>query len=222
MKKVFLSFIVLLLFTSSCFAQDVDLTKSGQYQKKVMEIGFKILNANRIEKRVVFNYQTSRTVNAYAFSLDHSVTILGGIIPYLDDDDEIAGIISHEIGHNVDYYAGYFRRLAMTFLPKKYEEKADKAAVDYMVKAGYNPLAMITALNKIAGEYSRWCSSSHPVTSKRLAYMYEYIYEKYPAYLVQNDYRENIYYQNFLLTSKKDREKIRQKHELNVSDKHSK
>ena len=32
---------------------------------------------------------------------------------------------------------------------KKYEEKADKRAVDYMVKAGYNPVAYITVGNKI-------------------------------------------------------------------------
>jgi hypothetical protein len=52
--------------------------------------------------------------------------------------------------------------------------------------------------------------------------MYERIYEKYPAYLVQNDYRENIYYQNFLLTSKEAREKIRKEHEINVSNKKNK
>ena len=39
------------------------------------------------------------------------------------------------------------------------------------------------------------------------------IFKKYPAYLVDNDYKTNIYYQNFILTSKKDREKIRQKFE---------
>jgi predicted Zn-dependent protease len=239
MKKVLLIFIVLLSFTSSCFADtveiDFDKTMNIKYQKKVMEIGFKILNANRIEKRVIFNFEKSKTVNAYASPIDRSVTILGGIIPYFDDDNEIAAVLAHEIGHQIDYYGGgSLRILAMNFFPfntRRYERKADLAGIDLMVKAGYNPVAMITAMNKFAGQdHWLWINpfmygiffADHPLTSKRLAYMYEYIYEKYPAYLVQNDYRENIYYQNFLLTSKKDREKIRQKHELNVSDKHSK
>lgn len=215
MKKTLFILAVLLFSNSISLAYDIDLTKDGQYQKKVMETGFKILNANRIEKRVVFNYENDKTVNAYAYSGDHSVVILRGILPYMDDDAELAGVISHEIAHNIDYYQGFFRRLAMSLSSKKYETKADKKAVDYMVKSGYNPVALIVAMNKFAGE--GW-SLSHPRTSTRLATMYEYIYDKYPAYLIQNEYKENIYYQNFLLTSKDAREKVRTKHIQNVSN----
>lgn len=215
MKKILSLLVVLLLSGSISQAYDVDLTKGSQYQKKVMEVGFKILNANRIEKRVVFNYQNDGRINAYAFSANKSVVVLRGILPYLDDDAELAGILSHEIAHDLDYYHGFFRQLAMAFDSKKYETKADKKAVDYMIKAGYNPVAYIIALNKISGEYK---GSTHPLTSKRLATIYEYIYTKYPAYLVQNEYKENIYYQNFLLTSKDAREEIREKYTKNVSN----
>ena len=44
---------------------------------------------------------------------------------------------------------GYFFPITMGLNSKKYEEKADKRAVDYMVKAGYNPVAYITVGNKI-------------------------------------------------------------------------
>lgn len=221
MKKILSLLVVLLLSGSISQAYDVDLTKDGQYQKKVTETGFKILNSNRIEKRVVFKYQSNKTINAYAFSKDHSVIILHGILPYIDDDAELAGILSHEIAHNIDFYHGFFRTLAMhtIILKKTYEIKADKKAVDYMVKAGYNPVAYIITMNKISGEIN-WLDSKlyYPKTSKRLAIVYEYIYDKYPAYLVQNEYKENIYYQNFLLTSKDVREKIRAKHIENISN----
>jgi predicted Zn-dependent protease len=227
MKKLLLILSLFLLTSSACLAYDVDLTKEGQYQKKVMETGFNILNANRIEKRVVFDYKKSKSVNAYAVYNDHSVTVLSAIVPYMEDEAELAGIISHEIAHNMDYYDGifngYFKMFAMRLTPKKYEKKADKLAVDYMVKAGYNPVAMIVALNKICGQQNWWgifskIYATHPLASDRLAYIYEYIYNKYPAYLVDNEYKENVYYQNFLLTSRTAREKIRRNHEINVSN----
>lgn len=229
MKRLLLLLAVFLFTNAACFAYELDLTKDGANQKKVEELGFGILNANRIEKRVVFRYVKVRgsSPNAYAFSLDHSVKILNTLIPYMDNDAELAGIISHEIAHNLDYYDGclngYFTKLSMAFTPKKYEKKADKKAIDFMVKAGYNPVAMIIAMNKIAGQQEWWgffssMFASHPLTSERLAYMYEYIYNKYPAYLIDNEYKENVFYQNFLLTSRDVREKIRSKHEVDVSN----
>ena len=41
--------------------------------------------------------------------------------------------------------------------------------------------------------------------------VYEYIYKKYPEYLANNAYKNNIYYQNFLLTSKENRAKFQKK-----------
>lgn len=49
--------------------------------------------------------------------------------------------------------------------------------------------------------------------------VYEYIYKKYPEYLVNNPYKENPFYQNFLLTSKENREKFQQKVKSNSTRK---
>jgi predicted Zn-dependent protease len=219
MKKILMA-LLLVLFVSNSFAwaYDIDLTRDGQYQKKVMEMGFGILNANRIDKRVVFRFEKNKQVNAMAYT-DKSVVVLSGFLPYMEDDSELAGILSHEIAHAVDCYGGFWRIMAMTWSPKKYEIKADKKAVDYMVNAGYDPVALIIILNKSAGQDNSDVGATHPLTSKRLAYIYEYIYQKYPAYLADNQYKTNLYYQNFLLTSRKDREKIRDKNLINVSNK---
>jgi predicted Zn-dependent protease len=221
MKKILIAFIMVFAFTNSIsWAYDIDLTKDGQYQKKVMEMGFTILNANRIENRAVFWFAKAKYPNATADS-GKTVSIYSALMPFIDSDDELAAILSHEIAHTVDFSQGFWRTAAMGWCPKKYEEKADKKAVDYMVKAGYDPVALIIILNKIGAQYNNDFMMSHPLTSKRLAYIYEYIYQKYPAYLADNAYYTNIYYQNFLLTSKKDREKIRKENQklIQVSNK---
>ena len=48
--------------------------------------------------------------------------------------------------------------------------------------------------------------------------VYEYIYEKYPSFLANNCYADNIYYQNFLLTSENNRKKLAEKIKTNSKD----
>ena len=62
------------------------------------------------------------------------------------------------------------------------EKDADLLAVDFIVAAGYNPLAGISIMNKIGDNYMDFWSD-HPSTDKRIKTMYNYIKEKYPAYL---------------------------------------
>ena len=64
------------------------------------------------------------------------------------------------------------------------EIKADRESIDYMVKAGYNPLATISILNKISGNYFDFFSS-HPSGEKRIKKAYEYIEDEYPEYIEQ-------------------------------------
>ncbi len=213
MKKFLLCLLMMCFSLNCCFADELRLDLESKYQKKVMQIGFRILNANGIDKRMVFSYVPEKKVNAGAFASSKNIVVYKGLLPYFDTDDELAAVLSHEIAHGLDYHAGFWRRMAMAMSSKKYEEKADKKGIDLMVNAGYNPVAMIIALNKIASEenwYER--NATHPVGSDRLAYIYEYIYAKYPAYLADNEFRTNLYYQNFLLTSQKDREEIRKKY----------
>ena len=53
--------------------------------------------------------------------------------------------------------------------------------------------------------------STHNLTSKRLAIIYEYIYTKYPYYLKENPYFKTESYQNFLLTSINNRKMLEEK-----------
>ena len=71
-------------------------------------------------------------------------------------------------------------------LNKKYsrvhEYDADTAALDYMVKSGYNPLAGISILYKIGKVYPDFFST-HPSTDNRNASIYKYVKSKYPQFI---------------------------------------
>lgn len=205
MKKT-LIILSLLLFSSFTYADEVVLihdinkdnfwAKQGMEVDKVLNVSNTIMMSNKISKRVpifvekskktiTMNGTVTETVNAYSDLDNKSVTVLSGLFNYIDNDDELAYILAHEIAHSIEAYGGFFKYMSMTSNSKKYEEKADLTALDYMVKAGYNPIAAITMGNKIFTEpmWDWGFNSSHPKGSKRLMNMYKYIFIKYPEYL---------------------------------------
>lgn len=181
---------------------------NGKDQEKILDVGNRIINTNRLNKRIVLNLvNNTKVVNAYASFTQKSVNIYTGILPYCDNDDELAAIIAHEIAHCLDYYDGGFTRwlLAMRFNSKEYEYKADLVGIDLMAKAGYNPVAMITMGNKVLDEsyWDNFLFWSHPKGSKRTLAEYKYIYKKYP-WAINSDMVKNVNYQNFVNYSQKD------------------
>lgn len=223
MKKI-LALFVAVFVTLPAFGMDVFLKNVNNQQKNINQVGFKILNANRIEKRMNFYFDpTQKNVNAWTSLSNRRITVTQGILSYIDSEDELAAILSHEISHSVDSYngifKGYFFSWKATIVPRKYETFADKKAVDYMVKAGYNPVAIIVLFNKLMSQTRYDWYLTHPLSSRRMATVYEYIYRKYPAYLANNKYADNIYYQNFLLTSQNNRQKLQQSIKSNSTKK---
>ncbi len=214
MKKIIIT-LLLMLISLPVFAITVELKTAGKNEKIIGEIGYRLLNANRIPYKITFFVlNNAKEPNAKTYYRDGSIAIYDSVIKYTEDENEIAGIIAHEISHAVDYRQGIFKGLfsyTNWFNSKNYEYKADKRAVDYMVKANYNPLALIVALNRIGTEYRYDIFSTHPLTSRRMATIYEYIYTKYPEYLVQNKYISHPLYQNFLITSEENRKKLEEK-----------
>lgn len=216
MKKLILVLGLLIFLITPAFAWDVETVP--QLQKRMNEVGFNILNSNRIEKRMIFmviNRVYTRDRWADVSSVNRTVWIKPTILPYIDSDDELAGILAHQISHGVDTYDGIFRGyisiLNYWVAPNKYDLLADKRAVDYMVNAGYNPLAYIVILNKIMQQYRFDIFSNHTLITRRMMIIYEYIYRKYPYILAENEYKDNIYYQNFLLISRKNRLMLQEK-----------
>ncbi len=222
MKRFLILFSVLLIGTCS-FAEEVMVIrnvnfnnfwrKKGIDEEKVLQVGQKIMMANAIPKRVpIFVDSTKKTINANSNLYDKTVTIYSGMFLYIDNDDELAYILSHEIAHSVEAYGGMAKYMAMNANSKKYEQKADLNGIDYMVKAGYDPIAAITMGNKIFGEpvWDWGCTYTHPKGSKRLIDMYKYIYVKYPQYL-DSPYTKTPSYKNFVYSMNKDITEFQQK-----------
>ena len=105
------------------------------------------------------------------------VYVFRGLIEKVDNDDELAGVIAHEVGHITarhgvkrmqNAYAALILQVASTqtnarvaggvnfalnslFLEhsKQDEFEADRLGVKYLKKAGYNPKAMVAFLEKL-------------------------------------------------------------------------
>lgn len=218
MKKLLLIFIYFLLSSNLLYANEYEAIENNKIQKRINEIGTEILNSNKFEKRVIFVYDEEDKMeylkNVKSLT-KRQVVVYENAYKSISDDNELAAYIAREIPAAIRSYDGiingWLSSIKIKAAPKKYELVFDKLAVDYMVKAGYNPLGLITYLNKTAPQLRQDKFSSKNLTSKRLAYIYEKIYSQYPNFLIDNEYINNKYYQNFLLTSLENRKKVQQK-----------
>lgn len=221
MKKILLLLGVLLI--GSCtFAEEIVVIrgvnmdnfwkKKGIDEQKVILVGQKIMLDNKIAKRVPIWVDNKKTINAYSRTYDKIVIIHEGMFFYIDNDDELAYVLSHEIAHSVEAYGGMMKYMAVNANSKKYEQKADLNGIDYMVNAGYDPIAAITMGNKIFAEpVCDWgFTSTHPKGSKRLMDMYKYIYVKYPHYL-NSPLTKSPSYKNFEYSMAKEIREFQQK-----------
>ena len=215
MKKILVVLMALMLGTGAFaetlyFETDVNMKnyweKNGKDEQKVMTVAQKILYANKINKRIPLEVKrNTTTINATSNPYYKTVTMYTGMLPYFDNDDELAYVLSHEIAHSIDSYGGAIKLVAMNVNSKSYEMKADLKGIDYMVTAGYNPVAAIIMGTKLFQEpiWDWGFTSTHPKGSKRVMAMYKYIYKKYPQYLT-SEMTKNIVYQNFLLAMDKE------------------
>ena len=219
MKKILLTALAILFINCTCFAiNENDLIEENSIQTKIDKIGTQILNANKIQKRIIFVYD--KDAKDTLLTMDKTVTSRQIILykqyyKFIEDDNELAAYIARGISNSSRTFEGmgngWLTAVQVKAAPKKFEMVADKRAVDYMVKAGYNPLALITFINKAFPQHYQDLISNKNLTSKRLAHIYEYIYIKYPYFLANNEYLENPYYQNFLLTSVDNRRRFEEK-----------
>ena len=218
MKK-FLAFATVLMFSFlPILANEPVLVKQNSIQTRINKVGAKILNANKLEKRVVFVYDNESReglIKGTKALTKRQIVVYGETFKYIETEDELAAFIAREIPAAIRSYDGlgdgWLSSVKIKAAPKKYELVFDKLAVDYMVKAGYNPLGLITFINKSCPQTRQDTFSSRNLTSKRLAKIYERIYYKYPSFLENNTYLYNDYYQNFLLTSQNNRKLLEEK-----------
>ena len=213
MKK-FLLFLGLLLIGNCVFAQTIIVesgvnmdnfwTKNGKDAQKVLNVSKNLIHANELNRATVIVERTWKTPKCSSNTYKKNIVINVGMLPYIDNDDELAYILAHELALIQESYNGGLKLLAMSCNSKKYKSKADVKAIDYMVKAGYNPISAIIMGNKIFEEplWDWGFTSTAPKGSKRLISMYKYIYKRYPSFLNSNLAKTSDF-QNILKENKK-------------------
>lgn len=216
MYKILVLLLAIFLFNMPTFANDTVLEKARTIQERIDNCGYKILNANKIEKRIVFEYDKKTAKIKYPNSVkNRKVVLYENDYQFISNNDELAAYLAREISLAICSFdgvaRGFLRSLQVCASPKKFEIVADKRAVDYMVMAGYNPIGLITYIQKSSPQARQDLISNKNLTSKRLALIYEYIFTKYPYYLLHNPYIQTEAYQNFLLTSYKNRKLLEEK-----------
>lgn len=218
MKKFIILVSILLFFGNIAYSETefLSIMDDVRMQNHINNVGLKILNANKIDVRMIFVYDKKTSIIDTEPTLrKREIIAYDKYVQYAADDAELAAFLSREIckgaESHVGRWKGFLNSIQVKTAPKKYELFLDQRAVDFMVVAGYNPLALITYLNKACPQKRYDKISRSNLASKRLAKIYEYIYTKYPTFLQNNEYIENESYQNFLLTSQNNRKKLYEK-----------
>lgn len=172
---------------------------------RVNTIGKALLAKNNLPTKITFKVIETDEVNAFA-NADKEICVYTGLLKFVNNDAELAGVIAHEIGHIVNHHvakqnvvntvtktaiynanidsrikvgANAANNMTMLKMSRTEEYEADITGVDLMTKAGYNPLAMVSVLFKIGGNYADF-TSTHPSSDKRTMYLYDYITYAYP------------------------------------------
>lgn len=173
--------------------------------EKVTKIGNQLLTKNSLPTKVTFTVMETDDINAFA-SNENQICVYTGLLNYVNNDDELAGVIAHEIGHIVNNHikkqsivssitssiisnadltegvktgANIANNLSMLKMSRTQENEADITGADLMIKAGYNPLAMVSFFYKISGNYVD-IMQTHPSGDKRTMYIYDYLTYTYP------------------------------------------
>ncbi len=201
-KVVFAITCILILLFSICFnyfATERDLAKEQKLGKKLSEdiekkyevvndseksllikqIGHKLAQASEF-KGMKYHFKILKKEGPNAFSIPGGyVYVTLDLFDYIQSDDELAGILAHEIAHIVHNHAlkqtrdntkytlltilavlltgepdvGVLGKLTTITLlnqySRDYEEEADLTAIDLLIKTGYNPVGFLTFLERL-------------------------------------------------------------------------
>jgi beta-barrel assembly-enhancing protease len=164
-------------------AQFGGLYPDDALQLKVRSIGQKLLRSSNLENTPYkFNFYAladNQTVNAFALP-GGQIFITMALVNQLKTDDEIAGVLGHEIGHVVNRHsaehmakssfisgivngvvmgsgsmsgaqvASYVGQMMNLKYGRNDELESDKYGIKYMYAAGYNPAKLIDVMEVLA------------------------------------------------------------------------
>lgn len=191
--------IIFLLVNFNSFSAERDLNKEQKLGKKlskdiekkyevvedlnqnslIAEIGNKLAEASEL-KGMNYHFKILNIKGPNAFSIPGGyIYVTHDLFDYVQSDDELAGILAHEIAHVIHNHALKQTRdntkftlltilgvlltrepnvavlgklTTITFLnqySREYEEEADLTSLDLLIKTGYSPVGFLTFLERL-------------------------------------------------------------------------
>lgn len=198
MKKVIISLFAAVVLVMPAFAGDWSASD------RVPTVGKQLLEKNSLPSTTTFKVVNGSADNSNVASTD-VVYISADELTYAGNDNEVAAVISTELGHiiNGHYAKNKMRDAAKAILASnlssdnvintaansdyvanktslKDNKEADITGADMMIQAGYNPLAMIVVITKHPG--SVWETlTGKPANAERAMNVYDYLTYNYPS-----------------------------------------
>lgn len=203
--------------------------ENAQLQSYINEVGQKIARVSHTPNdHFEYTALNDATVNAFALPGGY-IFITKGMLRQLSSEAQLAAIFGHETTHvtahhsatamgqqigfelilstigatktpqAVQQVAQIGSQLAELKYSRTHETEADLIGLDYMVKAGYNPIGMAQTMEILqkqsGGKSSDWLST-HPNPTNRLGVIQDKIHNKYPdaGNLATNEaaFRQNV------------------------------
>ena len=213
MKKVLLSLFIAIAVVIPASAATTTYSSAA----RVQEVGEMLLTSSGISKTNVQFMVVSDTPNNSEFVNNKVINVSSAELAFAGNDNETAAVVATEIGHIILGHSSKNKVLSMLTTPTtaevqtnaavqtfasnykttKQDKEADLVAVNLMVNAGYNPLALIVVLTKQTGTY--WDTlAGRPANAEKAMNVYDYISYVYPDKLKVgygcNEYRNFLVY----------------------------
>ena len=160
--------------------EEMTVADNEPMQERVRAIGSRIA-AVCDRKELIYSFTVVKDADVNAFSLPGGYVFLNdGLVKKTDNDDELAGVIAHEVGHITARHAvkrfesgvglqllqlatlatrqgvaaqgvGVAAQAAQLAYARQEELEADRLGVKYMKAAGFDPKSMLSFLEKLRG-----------------------------------------------------------------------
>ena len=197
MKKIILSIFAIALFIAPSTAA------TWTAANRVAPVSKIIVEKNSLPAKLQFKVVDNAVDNSTT-STTNVVQISKTDLTYAGNDNEVAAVISYELGQIINGKSGKdnLRAATKAILAEKLskdnivnttanseywnsktalrdKKEADMTAVDLMVKAGYNPLALVVVITKMPGSNLELVMGQ-PANSERAMSAYNYLAYNYP------------------------------------------
>lgn len=186
--------------------KEYGLVNDPALQERVNRIGQSLVAvSDRRDLTYSFKVLNSKDVNALAAPGGY-IYVFKGLVDLMPSDDELAGVIGHEVGHVVKRHTvhqiekslgmsilfgfifgdrgAFLQNLALNAIMAGHsrddEREADKLGFLHSYKAGYNPYSMTMGLQKLSEldqKYHYDLFSDHPEGRARIALVQTYLNE---------------------------------------------